>query len=305
MLARLKKRTLKYAFDRYYSWRVAEFSDVQLIPVDYPVVPKPRYSPARTPHADLWHWFDSQRTACEASLRTMERWLPHFGAIPRVNSDASRPEWDNIWFSALDAAALYSFLAERRPSQFLEVGSGNSTKFAVQAIRDHQLKTRVTSVDPAPRIDIDALCDCVVRQPLEDVDQRLFKALGAGDCLFIDNSHRAFTNSDVTTFFLEILPALQPGVLLHVHDIFLPWDYPAEWNDRFYSEQYLLASYLLGGPQRLRLLLSNAFVSFDDSLRDLAAGAFRSSALGFMWDPAFRYGGVADLLGTSIWFEVQ
>jgi hypothetical protein len=65
--------------------------------------------------------------------------------------------------------------------------------------------------------------------------------------LFIDNSHRSFPNSDVTVFFAEVMPALPPGTIWGLHDIFLPWDYPEEWRDRFYSEQYLLMSYLLGG----------------------------------------------------------
>jgi predicted O-methyltransferase YrrM len=305
MLNTLKRQMLKAAFDRYYGWRVNEFANVQLIPVEYPVTPKPRYTPRGTVHEGLWRWCDAQRESCEDAIRMMQRWLPQLEAIPLTSRHPAEPEWNNIWFSALDGAALYSLVAERQPRRFVEVGSGNSTKFAAQAIRDRGLKTEVTSVDPAPRVEIDTLCQHVIREPLEETDQQLFRDLDAGDCLFIDNSHRAFTNSDVTTFFLEILPALNRGVLLHIHDIFIPWDYPTEWNDRFYSEQYLLASYLLGGPERLRLLLSNAFVSFDPALRRIADEAFGTSVLNFMCDPQFRYGGIPELLGTSVWFEVR
>ncbi len=72
-------------------------------------------------------------------------------------------------------------------------------------------------------------------------------------------------NSDATVFFLEILPRLKPGILVHIHDIFLPFDYPPEWAGRIYPEQYLLACYLLAGS-RLQVELPNAFVSQDAEL---------------------------------------
>ncbi len=79
------------------------------------------------------------------------------------------------------------------------------------------------------------------------MDLALFRELQAGDVLFIDSSHRCFMNSDVTVLFLEVLPNLPPGVLVQVHDIFIPYDYPREWVERYYAEQYLLSCYLLLG----------------------------------------------------------
>jgi hypothetical protein len=76
-----------------------------------------------------------------------------------------------------------------------------------------------------------------------------FDQLSTDDVLFFDGSHRSFQNSDVTVFFTEILPALPAGVLVGIHDIFLPDDYPDFWLKRFYSEQYLLACWLLAGDQ--------------------------------------------------------
>jgi hypothetical protein len=76
----------------------------------------------------------------------------------------------------------------------------------------------LTSVDPQPRASIDPLCDCVIRQPLEEVDTGLFEELQPGDFLFIDSSHRAFTNSDVTILFMNLLPSLGNGVVVHLHD---------------------------------------------------------------------------------------
>src|SRR5690606_30946570 len=98
--------------------------------------------------------------------------------------------------------------------------------------------------------EIDMICDNVFREPLEDVGLEIFDALGAGDILYIDNSHRAFMNSDVTVVFLDILPRLKPGVLVQIHDVTLPYDYPEVWIDRHYSEQYLLAAWLLARGTR-------------------------------------------------------
>jgi hypothetical protein len=77
-------------------------------------------------------------------------------------------------------------------------------------------------LDPEPRAQIDALCDTSIRRRLEDCDLSMFDQLEAGDILFFDGSHRVFTNSDVTVFFLELMPRLKPGVIVHIHDIFLP-----------------------------------------------------------------------------------
>jgi hypothetical protein len=79
-----------------------------------------------------------------------------------------------------------------------------------------------------------------------------------GSILFFDGSHRSFPGSDVTLFFLELLPALPPGVIVHIHDIFLPGDYPAAVASRYWSEQYLLATWLLGGGRGFEILLPGA-----------------------------------------------
>jgi hypothetical protein len=122
---------------------------------------------------------------------------------------------------------------------------------------------------------VEDLCDRSIRSPIEDLDLSIFEQLGRGDVLFIDNSHRSFTNSDATVFFLEVLPRLRVGVVLHIHDIFLPLDYPPSWSQRYYSEQYLLACWLLANPKRFELMLANVFVSLDPEL---------SAQLAPLWD---------------------
>lgn len=166
-----------------------------------------------------------------------------------------------------DAVALYGMLFEFRPKKFVEVGSGYSTKFARRAVHEHSLRTRITSIDPAPRTEIDQLCDFVIRRPLEELDLSVFDELEPGDFLFIDSSHRTFSNSDVTVAFMDVLPRLKAGVVVDFHDIFWPYDYLPEWADRYYSEQYLLGSYLLGGgASKVKVLLPNAFVVQDREL---------------------------------------
>lgn len=200
----------------------------------------------------------------------------------------------NEYISGSDSAALYVFLAAGNPQRYVEVGSGNSTKFARRAIRDHELRTRISSIDPRPRADIDSLADTVIRRPLEDIDLSVITSLSAGDILFIDGSHRCFMNSDVTVTFLEILPRLSSGVRVHIHDIFLPYDYPRGWEDRYYSEQYLLAAYLLGGGRRLRILLPNAFVTADAELGQILAPIWAQPGLE----------GV-ERVGCSFWAEIE
>ena len=184
------------------------------------------------------------RAALEASLAHAD----YFTAIAASEPDDERePWWNNPWFPPLDAICLSALLIANNPRRYIEVGSGNSTKYARRAIATHGLRTQIVSIDPHPRAVIDVLCDKVVRQKFEDCDLSLFSDLGAEDMVFIDNSHRSFQGSDVTVFFTEALPALGKGCLYGIHDIFLPNDYPEPWLDRYYNEQYLLMCYLLGG----------------------------------------------------------
>lgn len=244
--------------------------------LDYPVRPASRYGWGRPPHAGLHTLIAEGR---ESYARQVEAFGDHadgLAAIPEHADNATSPCWDNPYVRGLTAAALYCFPALRRPRTFMEVGSGWSTRFARRAIGDHGLDTQIVSIDPQPRAEIDSLCDEVIRQPLEDVDLSLFDRLGDGDILYVDNSHRSFQNSDVTVMFLDVLPALRPGVLIYVDDIFLPLDYPPEWRGRFYSEQYLLAVMLLADRgQRYEILLPGKFMQQDPMLNEMLRAFWR------------------------------
>lgn len=215
------------------------------------------------------HFIDHEGSYTEV-LSSFLAFTDDFARIAVTKADeAGGPHWVNGWFPGLDALALYSFLVQRNPATFIEVGSGNSTAFAGQAVRDHELRTRIISIDPHPRKEIDAICDEVIRQPLEDVDLGLFKRLTGSDLLFIDSSHRSFQSSDVTVFFVEVLSGLPAGLLFGMHDILLPRDYWGGFLPCFYNEQYLLASYLAGGAGGDEVVLPVNYVSEKESLRSV------------------------------------
>lgn len=239
--------------------------------LDYPVKPKARYGYGKPPHSELNRIIEENKGLYKSYLVRFLDFKEYLGNINRLESK-DRPEspcWMNGWFSGLDAVVLYCFLSIFKPERYIELGCGNSTKFARQAILDQGLNTHITSVDPHPRAEIDNICDRVIREPVEDLELSIFKELKAGDILFVDNSHRVFMNSDVTVVFLDILPMLPPGVLVHFHDIFLPYDYPPEWGARYYSEQYLLAAYLLARGNKCEVVMPNAYISNDPELMEV------------------------------------
>ena len=157
------------------------------------------------------------------------------------------PRWRQSWFPLLDAAAAYTRCRRHRPSRIVEVGSGHSTRFLARAVQDGGIDCRVTAIDPAPRARIDGLPIEIVRGTLTEAGEAPFAALRAGDVLFIDSSHILMPGSDVDFLLGRVLPVLPSGVLVHIHDIFLPDDYPAAWDWRGYNEQQGVIALLQGG----------------------------------------------------------
>jgi hypothetical protein len=240
--------------------------------IDYPFNPVQRWSNSN-PHQELYTIIDSNRTKYFELLKSFLSFTENFAKIsvqqPSDSPPSPEPIWINGWMPALDGIALYSLVAMKRPNYFLEIGSGNSTKFARKAITDHCLTTQIISIDPHPRVEIDMLCDQIIRKPVEAISLDIFDKLGPGDILYVDNSHRVFMNSDATVIFLDVIPRLKPGVLVEFHDVTLPYDYPRVWIHRYYSEQYLLAAYLLAKGHRFEILLPNAFISEDCELNKI------------------------------------
>ncbi|MHC4416539.1 MAG: class I SAM-dependent methyltransferase [Planctomycetota bacterium] len=256
--------------------------------------PTPRYGHGKPPHALLARQLDAKRETYRQRLGSIADLADYLARIPRDRppKDEPCPYWRNGWLPALDAAALYGFVAGAAPRRYVEIGSGVSTLFARRAIRDHGLPTEITSIDPRPRAEVDAACDVVIRRPLEETSLSLFEELLPGDILFVDSSHQAFMNSDVTVVFLDILPRLRPGVIVHFHDVWLPYDYPHRWKHWYFNEHYLLAAVLLAAPQRYDVLLPCMFVSIQPTLRDVLAPLW--DALGLVDCPTH---------GGSFWMQ--
>jgi len=262
--------------------------------VDYDYTAEIRYGAGRAAHPALSEVIGQGRETYRAFLNGLGEIQADFARVPLGGTyEQPTPFWLNAWFPPLDGMALTGMLRSHNPARFLEVGSGMSTKFARRAVQLYGLKTRLISIDPEPRNEIDKLCDQVIRRPLETCRVEMFDALQPGDIFFLDSSHRSFQNSDVTVFFLEILPRLKPGVIVHIHDIYLPYDYTAGNVARLWNEQYLLATALLFGAARFELLFPSWFVGRD---RDLAAHA----------EALLRQGPIAelDLFGASFWMRV-
>jgi hypothetical protein len=265
--------------------------------LSYPIDSRPRYGHGLPPHSGLYEIINRNRASYQSCLQSFLTYKEQLLRIPVDAPESSiEPYWGNTWLPCLDSLALYCFIALQAPKRFFEIGSGNSTKFARRAITDHRLSTRIVSIDPEPRAEIDSLCEETIRTPLEAVDLSLFDQLEAGDFLFVDCSHTVYMNSDSTVFFLEVLPRLKPGVIVQIHDVFLPYDYPPHWGDHYLGEQYLLASYLLAEGAKFNILLPNAFITVDPEL---------STELSPIWETLKESAPALNTEGGSFWLQTN
>lgn len=159
---------------------------------------------------------------------------------------------NNGSFESGDAEFLYQMIRAKKPRRIIEIGSGQSTLIARRATRQNREEAsnyncRHVCIEPFEARWLEELGVTVMRKRVEDVDPALFTELEADDLLFIDSSHIIRPQGDVVTEYLEILPSLQPGVIVHVHDVFSPRDYPKEWVFKqmwLWNEQYLLEAFL-------------------------------------------------------------
>lgn len=252
----------------------------QSVHLEYKVKVRPRYGHGLPPHYLLNAIIEKNRAVYAENLKSFLNYTAQIRIIQDhpIEKNENNPTWNNGHLPGLDIVGIYGMIAQFKPKNYIEIGSGNSTKVARKAIREQNLTTQIISIDPFPRANIDHLADRVIRKPLEDLTDLNFiiKELDENDILFIDNSHRSFANSDVTICFLELLPYLKKGVIVHVHDVYLPYDYPQFMCDRFYNEQYMLAAFILANPEKYSTILPNYFISEDPSLRKIIAPIFEN-----------------------------
>jgi hypothetical protein len=158
----------------------------------------------------------------------------------------------NVNFGAGDAEYLYNIIRLKKPARILEIGSGFSTLMAARAVRrnreeDPAYQCQHVCIEPYEMPWLESAGVTVVRERVEMADRAPFAELGPDDLLFIDSSHVIRPQGDVLFEYLELLPSLATGVIVHVHDIFSPRDYPADWvkdKVRLWNEQYLVEAFL-------------------------------------------------------------
>jgi predicted O-methyltransferase YrrM len=193
-------------------------------------------------------------------LEEFEKYSDEFNSLPLQKGDGFYVS--NPSFGAVDAEIYYCMIRHFRPRKIIEVGAGFSTLLAAETVERNAIDCEIVAIDPYPQKFLKANRRIkVVEKPVEKVGLEKFKALGENDILFIDSTHTVKIGGDVVYLYLEVLPRLKKGVLVHFHDIFLPLEYPRDWvmkMMRFWNEQYLL----------------QAFLAFNDAFEVLWSGSY-------------------------------
>ena len=252
---------------------------------------------------DLWHSRPLPAGVewdLEAQLEVLERIAPYCRELHDVPEDMPpgppRYHWINDFWNGADAIVQYGLLRQAKPHRVVEIGCGWSSLLMAEALARNEGEGAPTAgveqIEPYPRKELLralpatwSLHETILqRAPLE-----LFESLEAGDVCFYDGSHVARVASDVVWFFSEVIPRLKPGVLVHLHDIFWPNDYPDLWvfdRAQTWNEQYVLQAFLMYND-RFRPLLCNSAVF--EAYREQAIELFQGL-------PAHRG-------GSSVWME--
>ena len=203
--------------------------------------------------------------------------------------------YDNIWFGPGDAIVYHCMLRHLRPSRVIEVGIGFSSAMLLDT-NDEFLDNGCTAtfIDPHPGRMLELLGSTdghvnIIAEPVQNVGQKVFSSLEAGDILFIDSSHVTKAGSDVNYLYFDVIPSLPSGVFVHVHDIFWPFEYPQAWvmEGRAWNEAYLLRAYLTANHD-IEIIWFNNYLA--QRYRD------RISAALSVW---------ADNPGGSLWLRVK
>jgi hypothetical protein len=192
--------------------------------------------------------------------------------IPHDKTNESEPYYNSLNFpSYTDAEILYNMIRQFKPTKIVEIGAGESTKFIQLAIKQNKQeagnnKTEHICIEPFEQLSLEkssSSSTTIIRERVENLGLSIFSSLSENDILFIDSSHVIRTGGDVVFEYLNIIPSLQKGVIVHCHDIFLPYEYPIKWIDErkvFWNEQYLLQA-LLSHSSRYKILLALNFLT--------------------------------------------
>jgi|tagenome__1003787_1003787.scaffolds.fasta_scaffold20895579_2 hypothetical protein len=188
-----------------------------------------------------------------AYVQALREPLAEFRSV--VESSGGEP-WryaPNLSYTEADAAMLYAMVRTAKPKRIVELGSGHSTLVSAEAARRNASDGAAPTLevfDPFPGVVQDDLPGLTKLERIgaQQVPLDVFETLESGDVLFVDTTHTVKVGSDVNFIVLEVLPRLREGVYVHLHDIFLPYEYPKQWLEDYglyWTEQYLVHAFLL------------------------------------------------------------
>ncbi len=231
--------------------------------------------------------FDAGRM--EAEIAALVPFAAEFD--PPAEGDAADPAgffWRNPAFSYADAMAYYAMIRRHRPEHVVEIGSGFSTLVADRALRDNGTG-RLTLIEPYPKPFLRGLATVrdIIAEPVQNIPvARLAEMVDAAGFWFIDSTHTVKTGSDCLWIYLKVMPALTREVIVHSHDIYLPFGMPralARDKHIYWTEQHLLYAYLLGNP-RAEVLFSSAYAdrALPEATARLMQGRWRGGG-GSLW----------------------
>ena len=226
-------------------------------------------------------------------LRLLQRLAKFYPEIPFTDNRSKefRFAFDNPSYSWCDAIILFCMIRDLQPRRIIEVGSGHTSCLILDT---NELffggRIECTFVEPYPELLLKLLrpqeveqTDIIARK-LQDTDPAIFASLGQNDILFIDSSHVAKAGSDVQALFSNILPSLAPGVVVHLHDIFVGFEYPPEWlrEGRGWNEQYMLRAFLQFNTRfRIKLFTSHMVLRHADFFHQHMPNCFRNGGGNF------------------------
>jgi predicted O-methyltransferase YrrM len=205
-------------------------------------------------------------------------------------------------FEWMDARLLHYFLQKNKPKKIIEIGSGNSTLLMYNTKQMFNLDVDITCIEPYPTDYLEKLHNTgkitLIKDCLENIDVNIFSTLTENDILFIDSSHVLKLDSDVMFYFTKIFPLLNKNVLIHIHDIFFPHDYPLEWlkEGRFWNEQYFLYIFLQYNTKfSIKFCNSYSGYKYDNELETIQKETYE------------RKNNITDKIfsGGSIWLNVN
>lgn len=209
-------------------------------------------------------------------LDLLNRIASHYDNLPYHNNKIQKNYayyLDHHAFAHTDSTILFCMLNELRPKRVIEIGSGYSSALMLDYKKYIDKNLEITFIEPYPQL-LKRLVSKIhprtsynlIAEPLWRVDKKIFKKLKSGDILFIDSTHVSKAGSDVNEIFFEILPVINKGVVIHIHDVFYPFEYPIEWikETRAWNEDYLLRAFLYNNNE-YKIILFNHFLNIHHS----------------------------------------